>query len=149
MTRDPARIDRICDLLRAFWHAHEGLRLGKLLCNLVPDEHTPLRKGSVELVEDEVIEAALEQAAPPPRVPLARDPQTTVETCAAFITAMARHYPEAVFPEKRPGETWPCDNYGLTLASASLARHLARTWAEAMRRDLAAHPLPGAAQGTP
>jgi hypothetical protein len=101
--RDPARIDRICDLLRAYWHAHPDLRLGQIVGNFTPRR----------------------------------------------IDAMARHYPEAVFPEKQPSEPWPLTETGLTLASASLARHLARTWAEAMRRDLAAPPRPGAAQGTP
>ena len=81
--RDPARIDRICDLLRAYWHAHPDLRLGQIVGNFTPRHSYPVQ-----------------------------------------------------------------DEMG-TLASASLARHLARTWAEAMRRDLAAPPRPGAAQGTP
>ena len=62
MARDPARIDRILTLLRAYWLARPGLRLGQIVGNLTPDLHDPLRKGDPYYVEDHVIEAALRDA---------------------------------------------------------------------------------------
>lgn len=37
--RDLKRIDKIVNLLRAYWHAHPDLRLGQIVCNLTPSEY--------------------------------------------------------------------------------------------------------------
>ncbi|HET9893200.1 MAG TPA: hypothetical protein VFQ42_22170 [Mycobacterium sp.] len=34
MSRDPARIDRMCDLLRQLWHKHPDQRMGQLVANV-------------------------------------------------------------------------------------------------------------------
>ena len=74
--RDPARIDRICDLLRAYWHAHPDLRLGQIVGNFTPgriDAHgRPTGEpGESYYVEDDIIEAALVEATP--RLPVCPD----------------------------------------------------------------------------
>ena len=81
MTRDPARIDRICDLLCAYWHAHPDLRLGQIVGNFTPTVPCRLPWGAESscgttmpgdsyYVEDTIIEAALAQAAPPHLLPV-------------------------------------------------------------------------------
>ena len=58
--RDPARIDRICALLRAYWHAHPDLRLGQIVGNFTPPNQWDSRmRGNSYYVEDDIIEAAL------------------------------------------------------------------------------------------
>lgn len=49
--RDPARIDRVIELLRAAWHASPDLRLGQLISNLTSDDP--------EIVSDEDIIRAM------------------------------------------------------------------------------------------
>ena len=40
--RDPARIDRMVEMLRLLWHAQPDLRLGQLLVNVIrPGEPCP------------------------------------------------------------------------------------------------------------
>ena len=75
MARDPARIDRICALLRSYWHAHPDLRLGQILGNLTPrrgyDVEDDMGRypvsdpGNPYYVEDDIIEAALRAASRP------------------------------------------------------------------------------------
>lgn len=38
--RDPARIDRVIELLRAAWHASPDLRLGQLISNLTANDRS-------------------------------------------------------------------------------------------------------------
>ena len=38
--RDPARIDRLVELLRAVWNAHPDWRLGQLIMNVNPNGHS-------------------------------------------------------------------------------------------------------------
>ena len=58
--RDPARIDRIIGLLRAYWHANPDLRLGQIVGNFMP--RAGAEPGDSYYVEDIVIERALKQA---------------------------------------------------------------------------------------
>lgn len=53
--RDPARIDRICDLLRFLWHQVPDWRLGQLVCNIGRqlDVHDPF------FIEDDRMEEFL------------------------------------------------------------------------------------------
>jgi uncharacterized protein YihD (DUF1040 family) len=54
--RDPARIDRILELLREAWHAHPDWRLAQLVVNVIkPAVQSP----QVFYQEDEVIENGL------------------------------------------------------------------------------------------
>jgi uncharacterized protein YihD (DUF1040 family) len=52
--RDPARIDRICELLRTAWHTSPDLRLGQLIFNLIGRGQL-----TVFQVEDDVTELEL------------------------------------------------------------------------------------------
>jgi len=36
--RDPERINRIINLLRAYWHIYPDLRLGQIISNVAPGE---------------------------------------------------------------------------------------------------------------
>ena len=70
--RDPKRIDRMLDLLRAYWTAAPDLRLGQIVGNFTPrhtytvqdemGEYPTERPGDSYYVEDDVIEAALSKA---------------------------------------------------------------------------------------
>jgi hypothetical protein len=65
MTRDPARIARICALLRAYWTTHPDLRLGQIVGNFTPTARTSVggaEPGDPYYIEDEVYERALQQA---------------------------------------------------------------------------------------
>lgn len=55
MVRDPARIDRMCELLRQLWHAMPDQRLGQLFGNLYagPEQF---------FMEDDVMERKLSAA---------------------------------------------------------------------------------------
>ena len=54
--RDPARIDRILELLRAYWMHYPDLRLGQIVVGTIrPVESCP----QVFYAEDDVVEAAL------------------------------------------------------------------------------------------
>lgn len=53
--RDPARINRIIEKLRAYWHAHPDQRLGQLIVNLATRSHQ-----KPFYVEDDVIEPHLD-----------------------------------------------------------------------------------------
>lgn len=53
--RDPARIDRVLELLREYWLANPDLRLGQILGNF-------RGKATSYGVEDDVIEARLKEA---------------------------------------------------------------------------------------
>lgn len=66
--RDPARIDRMIELLRAAWHASPDLRLGQLIANLTPSDDDPYGTASDEAVytamwnrEDDAWERALHE----------------------------------------------------------------------------------------
>lgn len=59
--RDPARIDRIVELLRKAWHDSPDLRLSQLVINLASwSEHRKFDLSDVYNVEDSIIEARLE-----------------------------------------------------------------------------------------
>lgn len=83
--RDPNRINRIINLLRAYWLSHPDLRLGQILGNATPRISTPNLSGQVSsspgdpyYFEDDKFEAwlrkqldpltqiAADAAAPPP-----------------------------------------------------------------------------------
>jgi hypothetical protein len=49
--RDPARIDRMVEKLRALWHAHPDQRLGQLVDNATGLDHATFS------IEDDVFEA--------------------------------------------------------------------------------------------
>ena len=55
--RDPARIDRIIELLRAYWKANPDLRLGQIVTNLLATPGQPV----VFYVEDYYAERALRE----------------------------------------------------------------------------------------
>lgn len=57
--RDPERIDRILEVLRAYWVANPDLRLAQIIVNAA-NPRTPAPE--VFYVEDEVIEAKLANA---------------------------------------------------------------------------------------
>ncbi len=56
--RDPARIDRLIEKLRATWHAHPDQRLGQIVDNLAGDDDVPTFS-----VEDDVLEKNLDAVA--------------------------------------------------------------------------------------
>lgn len=53
--RDPARIDRLCELLRVAWHGVPDQRFGQLVNNL----HSVLKDSAIFHVEDDVWERKL------------------------------------------------------------------------------------------
>ena len=53
--RDPKRIDRILNLLRAYWTQNPDLRLAQIVGNEVPGS----RAGDIYNFEDDKLEAAL------------------------------------------------------------------------------------------
>lgn len=55
-TRDPQRINRIIEQLRAAWHTVPDQRLGQLINNLLHIDHSPL---PAWLVEDDIAERKL------------------------------------------------------------------------------------------
>ena len=57
--RDPARIDRILDKLKIYWHKNPDLRLGQLVYNLSPVDPVILRS-DVFYLEDNKLEEALD-----------------------------------------------------------------------------------------
>ncbi len=62
--RDPARIDRILELLRGYWFASPDMRLGQVVEVLAKMSQPRGRSGgaSTFYVEDDVMEAALRRA---------------------------------------------------------------------------------------
>lgn len=56
--RDPARIDRVLALVRAYWKRYPDLRLGQLVVNLAPSG----QKGGAFYYEDDSMEEALRRA---------------------------------------------------------------------------------------
>lgn len=56
--RDPARIDRIINKLRAAWKANPDLRLGQLIHNTVPTQY----KADFFYLEDDQIEKCIDEA---------------------------------------------------------------------------------------
>lgn len=65
--RDPERIDRILDVLRAYWMANPDLRLAQIVVNAA-NPRTPAPE--VFCLEDAVIEARLAAAIREERKPL-------------------------------------------------------------------------------
>ena len=37
--RDPGRIDKILDDIKSIWKKHPDMRLGQLLCNVIPETY--------------------------------------------------------------------------------------------------------------
>lgn len=61
--RDPARIDRMIDLLRAAWHQSPDLRLGQLIANVVWSRGVGSDDAywNILQVEDSAVEPLLER----------------------------------------------------------------------------------------
>lgn len=58
--RDPARINRILEKLRRYWHSKPDLRLGQIVVNLTPPEFVHIGGADPFNVEDDRFEEALD-----------------------------------------------------------------------------------------
>jgi hypothetical protein len=66
--RDPARVPRVLEALRAFWLAHPDLRLCQIVGNFLEDQAPYLREPQMTSraynTEDDVLERWLKEQAP-------------------------------------------------------------------------------------